>query len=59
MTVSPSRQRGRSADEVEEFLMQIRGLVFVRAILEQRGASASEFDEHRAAAAPPRPRGGR
>ena len=33
--------------EVEELLMQIRGLVFVRAILEQRGASASELREHR------------
>ena len=33
--------------EVEELLMQIRGLVFVRAILEQRGASASELDAHR------------
>jgi hypothetical protein len=27
--------------------MQIRGLVFVRAILEQRGAGASELEEHR------------
>ena len=33
--------------EVEELLMQIRGLVFVRAILEQRGASASELEAHR------------
>jgi hypothetical protein len=33
--------------EVEELLMQIRGLVFVRAILEQRGASPSELEEHR------------
>jgi hypothetical protein len=34
-------------NEVEELLMQIRGLVFVRAILEQRGASASELEAHR------------
>jgi len=47
MTVSLLRHRGRSGDEVEELLMQIRGLVFVRAILEQRGASASELHEHR------------
>ena len=33
--------------EVEELLMRIRGLVFARAILEERGASASELDEHR------------
>ena len=33
--------------EVEELLMQIRGLVFVRAILEQHGAGASELEAHR------------
>lgn len=33
--------------EVEELLMRIRGLVYVCAILEQRGASEVELDEHR------------
>jgi hypothetical protein len=36
----------RTDDEVEDLLMRIRGLVFVRAILEERGASAAELDEH-------------
>ena len=33
--------------EVEELLLRIRGIVFVRAILEQRGATEAELDEHR------------
>ena len=33
--------------EVEELLMRIRGLVFAQAILEERGASASELEAHR------------
>ena len=36
-----------TSDEVEDLLLRIRGLVFVRAILEHRGASAGELDEHR------------
>lgn len=37
----------RTDNEVEELLLRIRGLVFVRAILEQRGAGTIELDEHR------------
>jgi hypothetical protein len=33
--------------EVEELLMRIRGLVFAKAILEERGASAAELEAHR------------
>jgi hypothetical protein len=33
--------------EVEELLMRIRGLVFAQAILEERGARASELEAHR------------
>jgi hypothetical protein len=47
MTVRLPPHRRRTGDEVEDLLMRIRGLVFVRAILEQRGASAAELDEHR------------
>jgi hypothetical protein len=38
----------RTADErkIEDLLLHLRGLVFVRAILEQRGASEAELDRH-------------
>jgi hypothetical protein len=32
--------------EVDELLLHLRGLVFVRAILEQRGASEAALAEH-------------
>ena len=32
--------------ELEELLLHLRGLVFVRAILEQRGASEDELARH-------------
>jgi len=47
MTVDLQAHRGRGGDEVEDLLMQIKGLVFVRAILEQRGASPPELDAQR------------
>ena len=34
--------------EVDDLLLQLRGLVHVRAILEERGATSSELDEHSA-----------
>jgi hypothetical protein len=34
--------------EVDELLLHLKGLVLVRAILEQRGASQTELDEHSA-----------
>jgi hypothetical protein len=34
--------------EVDELLLHIRGLVLVREILRQRGASAAELDAHTA-----------
>jgi hypothetical protein len=37
-----------SAQEVDDLLLHIRGLVLVREILSQRGASAAELDEHTA-----------
>jgi hypothetical protein len=33
-------------NEVEELLLGIKGLIFARAILEQRGASEVELEEH-------------
>jgi len=37
-----------STSEVNDLLLHIRGLVLVREILRQRGASAAELDEHTA-----------
>jgi hypothetical protein len=43
-----SRPDRGSATEIEQTLLQIKGLVFARAILEGRGASALELSEHTA-----------
>jgi hypothetical protein len=37
-----------SARELDDLLLHIRGLVLVREILKQRGASAAELDAHTA-----------
>ena len=37
-----------SAREIDDLLLHIRGLVLVREILRQRGASAAELDAHTA-----------
>jgi hypothetical protein len=37
-----------SAQEIDDLLLHIRGLVLVREILRQRGASAAELDAHTA-----------
>ena len=37
-----------SAYEVDDLLLHIRGLVLVREILRQRGASPAELDQHTA-----------
>lgn len=37
----------RDRDEVEELLLRIKGLVYTRAILEERGANEAELEEHR------------
>jgi hypothetical protein len=34
--------------EIDDVLLHLRGLVLVRQILEQRGASAAELEEHSA-----------
>jgi hypothetical protein len=44
-----SRPDRGSATEIEQTLLQLKGLVFARAILEDRGASALELSEHTAA----------
>jgi hypothetical protein len=41
-----SRQAPRQR-EVDELLLRIRGLVFVRSLLEERGASPLELERHR------------
>jgi hypothetical protein len=46
---STSQQRRRTRDQkIEGVLLQIKGLVFVRALLELRGASKVELAEHSA-----------
>ena len=37
-----------NARELDDLLLHLRGLVLVRGILEQRGASAAELEEHSA-----------
>jgi hypothetical protein len=37
-----------NVSEMDDLLLHIRGLVLVREILRQRGASAAELDEHTA-----------
>ncbi|SRR5712691_2520360 len=37
----------QASSDVEELLLRIRGLVFARTILEQRGASEVDLEEHR------------
>jgi hypothetical protein len=37
-----------NVSEMNDLLLHIRGLVLVREILRQRGASAAELDEHTA-----------
>jgi len=37
-----------SAREIDDLLLHIRGLVLVREILRQRGATAAELDAHTA-----------
>jgi hypothetical protein len=37
-----------SARDVDDLLLHLRGLVLVRGILEQRGVSAAEIEEHSA-----------
>jgi hypothetical protein len=49
MVRAPTRQRKAShtSSDVEELLLRIRGLIFARAILEQRDASEDELKQHR------------
>jgi hypothetical protein len=49
-TPAPSRHAGRllRSREIEQTLLQIKGLVYARAILEDEGASAVELAEHTA-----------
>jgi hypothetical protein len=37
-----------SVGELDDVLLHLKGLVLVRAILEQRGATAAEIEEHSA-----------
>jgi hypothetical protein len=37
---------GRPRDEIDQLLLRIKGLVYVRAILEERGVDAAVIEEH-------------
>ena len=41
-----ARRNGMLTNDVEELLLRIRGLIFARAILERRGATEVELEEH-------------
>jgi triphosphoribosyl-dephospho-CoA synthetase len=48
-SASPSQECLQETDhEIEGVLLHIKGLIFARALLEQRGASESELAEHAA-----------
>ena len=38
---------GHHRAEIDDLLLRIRGLVFVNAILDERGAGEAELEEHR------------
>jgi len=44
--VRVGRAESRQRDEVGELLLRIKGLVYVRAILEERGVAPAVLDEH-------------
>jgi hypothetical protein len=46
-TERSASRNGTLTNDVEELLLRIKGLIFVRAILEQRGATEVELEEHR------------
>lgn len=46
-TEHSASRNGTLTNDVEELLLRIRGLIFARAILEQRGATEVELEEHR------------
>jgi hypothetical protein len=46
-TEHAATRNGVLTNDVEELLLRIRGLIFARAILEQRGATQVELEEHR------------
>jgi hypothetical protein len=37
---------GRPRDEIDQLLLRIKGLVYVRAILEERGVDPAVIEEH-------------
>ena len=45
-TKRSATRNGTLTNDVEELLLRIRGLIFARAILEQRGATEVELEEH-------------
>lgn len=45
-TEHAATRNGTLANDVEELLLRIRGLIFARAILDQRGATQVELEEH-------------
>jgi hypothetical protein len=46
-TERSAARNGTLTNDVEELLLGIKGLIFARAILEQRGATEVELEEHR------------
>ena len=47
ITERSATRNGMLTNDAEELLLRIRGLIFARAILEQRGHTEAELEEHR------------
>jgi hypothetical protein len=48
MAATTTLQRQRAGNEIDRLLLRIKGLVYVRELLLQRGASETELEEHSA-----------
>ncbi len=48
MAATTTLQRRRAGDEIDRLLLRIKGLVYVRELLRERGASETELEEHSA-----------
>jgi hypothetical protein len=48
MAATTTLQRQRAGNDIDRLLLRIKGLVYVRELLRERGASETELEEHSA-----------
>jgi hypothetical protein len=48
MAATTTLPRQRAGDEIDRLLLRIKGLVYVRELLRERGATETELEEHSA-----------